>query len=117
MSSAANLNHVNKAIARGVDVGVFDQPKGAGGKVKLVKKVRTTPTPCRRIYSSPKMTLHCLQGAAGKENAPPASGAAAPKKAAAPAKKAPTTAAAAAPAKKAPTKVSIHLEIGCCISY
>ena len=41
MSSAANLNHVNKAIARGVEVGVFDQPKGAGGKVKIVKKVRT----------------------------------------------------------------------------
>jgi hypothetical protein len=43
MSSAANLNHVNKAIARGVEVNVFEQPKGAGGKVKLIKKVGSIP--------------------------------------------------------------------------
>jgi histone H1/5 len=58
MSSAANLNHVNKAIARGVEVGVFDQPKGSGGKVKLVKKVR--PASMSRDSHPLRMLTTCV---------------------------------------------------------
>jgi len=72
MSSAANLNHVNKAIARGVEVGVFDQPKGAGGKVKIVKKVRI-PAQSLLCMTLTRYIIHlpidrCQQGEQGERS-------------------------------------------------
>ncbi|KAJ9125646.1 hypothetical protein QFC22_000608 [Naganishia vaughanmartiniae] len=92
MSSAMNIHNLNKAITRGAETGLFDLPKGIGGRVKLVKKAKAS---------------------ANKENTPPIKKApaakktvaAAPKKAAAP-KAAPKKAAVkpAAPKKAAPAK-------------
>ena len=39
--TASNLNHLNKAISRGAETGLFDLPKGSGGRVKLQKKTKT----------------------------------------------------------------------------
>jgi histone H1/5 len=42
MSSNANVSHLNKAISRGAETGLFELPKGIGGRVKLVKKAKAT---------------------------------------------------------------------------
>ncbi|KAJ9128367.1 hypothetical protein QFC24_000660 [Naganishia onofrii] len=91
MSSAMNISNLNKAITRGAESGLFELPKGIGGRVKLVKKAKAS---------------------ANKENTPPKKAPAAKKTAAAAPKKAVATKAApkkaaakpAAPKKAAPAK-------------
>lgn len=39
MSSASNVNHLSKAIARGAETKAFELPKGSGGRIKLAKVV------------------------------------------------------------------------------
>ncbi|KAJ9109308.1 hypothetical protein QFC21_000637 [Naganishia friedmannii] len=94
MSSAMNISNLNKAISRGAETGMFELPKGIGGRVKLVKKAKAS---ANKENTPPK------KAPAAKK---PAAAAAAPKKAAA-TKAAPKKAAAkpaAAPKKAAPAK-------------
>ncbi|KAJ9107823.1 hypothetical protein QFC19_002729 [Naganishia cerealis] len=102
MSSQSNTTHLNKAIAKGAESGIFELPKGIGGRVKLVKKVKASTNnkesePLQNAPPAKKAPVAAKKPVAAKE---------APKKAA-PTKAAPKKAAAkpaAAPKKAAPAK-------------
>ncbi|KAJ7738484.1 hypothetical protein DFH07DRAFT_82607 [Mycena maculata] len=63
LSSAANVSQLNRAIVSGVEAGIFVQPKGPSGCVKLAPKVRSeaskevTPSPSPSLSPLPRLPL------------------------------------------------------------
>ncbi|KAJ7489888.1 hypothetical protein B0H11DRAFT_1044813 [Mycena galericulata] len=117
LSSAANVSQLNRAILSGVEAGIFVQPKGPSGCVKLAPKVRSDASK----ENSKPVSKSTSKTAALKTSKVPAAKKTAikPKTAAAKAKKA-IVGAKAAPCKGASQKgrrdeVSHHLEEGCSV--